>query len=244
MYNWLLILTGRFTASRRLTFLCLIIPLLLAWAFPEGLTAQGVSGNTDSTQIVQQFLGEMSGGLKNVRSITCKFTQERRMAVLTEPIVSKGVCLFAEPDQLRWEVTEPYHSIMIYSKDQIAKFDLGSGQPKKLQLGTADLMRQVLKQIISWMKGDFSASRSLYKISIRKSAGHTLITLVPRSEKLLQNIKAIEITVENRSYHVTQVVIRESASDAVTITFSGQRDNLIFDPGMFDLNQPGPLPAQ
>lgn len=196
---------------------------------------------TLSATETHQFLNKMVTVLKPLHSFQAEFTQERQMAILTEPIISKGVCRFEEPNKLRWEIVAPYHSILIYNKEQIAKFEARKGQIKKLQLGAADIMREILKQIISWMKGDFNAAQKMYDVTVVKQAGDFKIVLIPKAKELLNNILSIELSVAGSKHHVTAVVIRESAQDLTTIRFFNQKDNLNFSDQVFDLSEPESL---
>ena len=47
------------------------------------------------------------------RSVYLEFTQERHLKLFTEPLKSEGVMLIERPDQIRWETTAPYQSILL-----------------------------------------------------------------------------------------------------------------------------------
>ena len=83
----------------------------------------------------QQFLQEMTIALDDVKNFRVEFEQQRHLSIMMEPLISKGICYFEVPDKLRWEIDEPYSSILIYNEDQIAKFEIDQGQLKKLNFG-------------------------------------------------------------------------------------------------------------
>src|SRR2546423_8462253 len=85
----------------------------------------------DSRPILQDLQRKMSG----LRSIYLEFTQERRLKLFAEPLKSEGVMLIERPDQIRWETTLPYQSILIANHKAVAQFEFDDGKWKKLRVG-------------------------------------------------------------------------------------------------------------
>ena len=190
-----------------------------------------------TTEQSENFLKAVAETLKSVRSLRAVFVQERHLALFVEPLVARGECSFERPDRLRWELTEPYVSLLILEGRGVAKFDRMEGRPRKLELGGADLLREVLGQITDWMQGDFSKSHETYELKLEQGADYRL-TLKPRSKELLKLIRAVELSIHPETHRVTQVVIREPGQDFLSIRFEQERLNLEFEPLTFDLKRP------
>jgi len=185
----------------------------------------------------ESFLKEMAAALKSIRSLRAVFVQERHLSLFVEPLRSRGVCSFERPGRLRWEVTEPYASLLILDGRGVAKFDRVEGRPRKLELGGADLLREVLGQITDWMRGDFSRAGESYRLKLERGEDYRL-SLTPRSKELREMIHAVELSINPKTHRVTQVVIREPGQDDLSIRFEEERINLEFEPRTFDLERP------
>jgi len=208
----------------------------LAFSFlNEPSFAQNEQFVSSSDQI--KILNEITEELKAVKNLKANFTQERHLSILVNPLISEGYCFFEKPDKLRWEIFQPYQSILIYNKNQIAKFDIIEKKLRKLKLGTEDLMREILKQIISWMKGDFTQAQEVYNLKIYKSGVYRL-ELIPKSEELQKSIKSIELIFKANLKHISSVQINEAANDFIKINFNNEENNLTIEPAVFDLKNP------
>ena len=97
-----------------------------------------------------QILKTITEKLSAVNNLKAEFKQSRHMEILIDPLVSAGYCYFEKPDKLRWELTEPYQSILIYNANEVAKFDIKNGKAEKFNFGMEDLMREILKNRINF----------------------------------------------------------------------------------------------
>ncbi len=197
----------------------------------------GFAGNVLSPQEQQQFLHEMTTQLADVKNFQAEFEQERHLSIMVEPLISKGMCYFEVPDKLRWEIYSPYSSILIYNKEKVSKFEIDNGQLKKLNFGAVDIMRKVLQQIISWMRGNFTDSEAIYSIKVFQGAINK-IQLTPKSEVMRENLKSIELHIKPETFQLEQVLIKESAVDFIRIKFKNKQENLNLPEKIFHLNHP------
>ena len=189
------------------------------------------------TDEAEAFIQELSAVLEKISSLQVDFQQERHHSLFIEPLVSKGVCFFKDPHQMRWEIYEPCASLLIFKDNSVAKYDFKEGVPRRLKLGSQEVIREVLAQIMGWIKGDFEGSAPIYDIRIFKKENYAL-RLIPRSEELLENIRFIELHFDKDTKHIVQVLIYETETDFVRIIFSNEANNLDLDDRLFDLNDP------
>lgn len=214
---------------------CRIITSLFLIIFVNLLYAR--SSQLLSAEEQNKILKTITENLSAVANLKSEFKQIRYMEVLVEPLVSEGLCYFEKPDKLRWELTEPYQSILIYNDDQVAKFNVHDDKLEKLNLGAKDLMRAILKQIISWMQGDFSEAVNIYNLKIYKSETYKL-ELIPKSEELIKSIQSIEMVFNEDLKNISTVKINETNNNYITIKFINERKNISLNKQIFDLNQP------
>ena len=224
------ILIDKNRCFRRLFFTISFLILTINPVFPQN--SQPVS-EKDQSDILQTITEKLS----TVKNLKADFKQIRHMEILMDPLVSEGICCFEKPDKLRWELTKPYRSILIYNDNEVAKFNITNGKTEKLNLGTEDLMREILKQIISWMQGDFSKAADIYNLKIYKSKTYKLV-LIPKSEALIKSIQSIEMIFDEDLQNISIVQINESAENYIKIEFMKTHNNISLDKQIFDLNKP------
>src|SRR5436189_1442790 len=70
----------------------------------------------DPRPILHQLQSKMSG----LSSIYLEFTQERKLKLFNDPLKTAGVMFIERPDQIRWETTQPYQSILIANKKAVS----------------------------------------------------------------------------------------------------------------------------
>ncbi len=183
------------------------------------------------------FLQRMADTLREMQTLRAEFVQERHLALFVEPLEAKGVCAFAKPAKLRWEITAPYVSILILNEGKVAKFDLVEGELRRMSLGAEELLREVLGQIVEWIKGDCARARELYDLEFQRGEGFRIV-MRPRSAELKKAITAVELSIDASTCRATKVVVREPGEDFLEIRFSQDEVNVRLDDQLFDLEEP------
>src|SRR3990172_441804 len=183
------------------------------------------------------ILERVTENVQSVKNIKADFIQERHMAMFLDVLSAKGVLYFDMPDKLRWELTEPYASILIFSSGSVAKFNREKGKYVRMNLGMEDMFRESLRQIISIMRGDFKKVQKDYNISMAHGGDYRLV-MRPVSAGMAKVIKSLDLSIDQRSNYVTTIVIREPKGDSIEIRFSDQEENSAFDQRLFDLSNP------
>ena len=190
-----------------------------------------------SASEMEVILARMTESIQFVKSLKAEFTQERHMAMFLDVLSAKGILYFEMPDKLRWELTEPYASILIFNSGNVAKFNREKGKYVRMNLGMEDMFRESLRQIISIMRGDFRKVQKDYNISMANGADYRLV-MRPVSAGMAKVIKSLDLSIDQRSNYVTTIVIREPKGDSIEIRFSDQEENSAFDQRLFDLSNP------
>src|SRR3954468_15391987 len=116
----------------------------------------------DPLPVLQDLQRKMS----SLRSVYLEFTQERYLKLFSEPLKSEGIMLIEQPDQIRWETTAPYQSILLANHKSVAQFERTDGNWKKLKLGFPQLLRRVMEQMVQMHQGKLDAMTSDYTISV------------------------------------------------------------------------------
>src|SRR5258705_3596563 len=108
------------------------MPATMVLAFiTAGAAEAQLQSLANPTPVLQDLHSKMSA----LDSVYFEFTQERHLKLFAEPLKSDGVMLIQRPDQIRWETTSPFQSILMGNHESVAQFEKEDGQWKKLKLG-------------------------------------------------------------------------------------------------------------
>lgn len=199
--------------------------------------AAGKKAPPPSVADVDTVIKEITASLQSVKTLKAEFTQERHLAIFLDVLSSRGVFYFEMPGKLRWEITEPFSSILIFNGGYVAKFNRENGAYVRMKLGMEDVLQEVLNQILAIMHGDFDKVHKVYGIAVIPGNDRRLV-LKPRSAGLAKVIKDMELSIDPNTNHVTKIVIHEPQGDHIEIRFLAEEQNGVLDRGIFDLANP------
>ena len=183
-------------------------------------------------------LEQISGAMGRAQTVFTRFVQERHLSLFNEPLRSEGFLCFQKPGRIRWETTVPYKSILVSDGSGVAQFEWVDEKWKKLDIGLADAMQNVVAQIAAVMEGRYASNRRDYDVSVTGGAEGPVVTLVPRNETMRKMMAAIEVHLAADLKATRRVVLRENGGDYTDIRFSEQAVNLELPPLTFDRNAP------
>ncbi len=211
-----------------------LLLLMLVFVCGGGDPSPAVEPKFLSPDETQQFLLRIRENLGSLRTLRADFLQQRRMEAFMDTLTAKGTCYFQAPDKLRWELKEPYHSALVYNQGEVGKFLYEDGRARRLNPPGREIMTEVLKFITGWMWGDFESTKKFFDLQIEEGDA-LLIRLLPRSTKLKDVVRSIELSVRDDPWQVNGVTIREMRGDEIVITFSRQERNVKLDEALFAL---------
>jgi outer membrane lipoprotein-sorting protein len=184
-----------------------------------------------------RFLAETEKRLSTVSSLWAFFVQEKRLSLFSDVIRSRGVLLFSQPDLLRWETLEPFHSLLVANGNAIAKYEFRDGKRRKLRLGAEGVVRAVIKQMSMWHRGKFTDKAGMYDVSVYSGGAHRVV-LVPKDERMRGAIQSIEMRFSKDRARVDRVTINESGGDKTVIAFHSERRDNAIPERFFDTKDP------
>lgn len=191
----------------------------------------------------QPILDELQRQMKPVKSVYFEFTQERRLKLFTEPLKSEGAMMVEQPDQIRWETTAPYQSILLGNRKSVAQFERPDGHWKKLKLGFPQMLRRVMDQMSLVQQGKLDTLTNDFTVSVATNRAKVVVTMIPNDENVRSMLAALEIQMQPDFSTTREVVMREPGGDFTRIIFRREKRNVQFPPGTFDQSKPLDLAA-
>jgi outer membrane lipoprotein-sorting protein len=197
------------------------------------------------------FLKEIEARMSKVASFVATFEQEKSLAIFKKPVHTTGFLLFQSPGGMRWEVSQPFRSILIVDDDKVAKFEFTAGRRRSLNLGRgADPLLALMAQVRRWFSGAFQSDAADFNLQVAEKPS-PLILLTSRSKAAGPGIESIRMSLTPELDAVTRVVLRERSGDSTIVSYKTVAKNLTFaddvfstvDPVDFDVQMLAPATA-
>jgi outer membrane lipoprotein-sorting protein len=166
----------------------------------------------------------MSEVAESTITISCDFEQEKKLAVLSEMIFSKGQFYFKKENNIRWEYTEPYRYLIIISNNQLYTRD--DKNQKQYDIQSNKLFNEMNRFISGCIQGDILKNEKDYAITYFENSDQYYVKLVPRGEKMRQMMNELQIWFDKSDYTISGLKIIESGEDYTKIDFINKKLNL------------------
>jgi outer membrane lipoprotein-sorting protein len=179
--------------------------------------------------------------MSSLGSVYFELTQERHLKLFTDPLKSEGVMLIERPDQIRWETTAPYQSILLGDKKSVAQFEFTDGKWEKLKLGFPQMLQRVMDQMSLMNQGKLDALTGDYTISVATNSSVAVMTLVPKDENVRETLSSLEVKMPPDFSATREVVMHEPNGDFTRIIFNREKRGVQFPPDTFDQTRPAAI---
>jgi len=185
--------------------------LFLIILLSVGMTAfaqESVRRPVDATE-KQAVLKQMD---KRVESFTCHFTEEKRIAILDETVVSKGIITYETSGRLTCEYTEP--EALVLSKEANGNLTVTKkGKPVPPSI----MHRQMMDMMEMFVSGKAVGKADEYKVEVWADGNAYIIVLTPKAKG---RFSEIELHLGKDSKRMEKTVLKEAKGDITTVTMT------------------------
>ena len=161
------------------------------------------------------LLAEIQAQSAQVQSFSCKFTQERHLALFAKPVLFHGLLSLVRPDHLRWEFIDPIPSVLLLSGDKGVRCN-DNAPPVHFDLTSDPVMRLVAEQLWTWLDSNYGKLEQMYRV---KQQGDSTLVITPKEQSMADFIATITILFSNESKQPERVEITEPGGDLTRIYF-------------------------
>lgn len=200
--------------NRLLGVVALLSGLLASGAFATD--SAPARGSISLESLMQQL--QQSGGVRS------DFVERRAIAILVEPIESRGTLYFDPPDRIARVTTHPGHSTAVVSGKR-ADVEDETGR-RSVDLRSSDVAYSLISNIMVLLRGDLPALRERYDVQFASEGSAWQLDLEPRSATLRGLI--VRVRVKGVGGRVTEMETLESNGDATHASFSNVETGVDF----------------
>jgi outer membrane lipoprotein-sorting protein len=158
-----------------------------------------------------------------INTIESDFTQEKKLSILSNTLVSKGRFCFRRENNIRWEYLQPYKYLIIISQDKI--YIKEEKDQKQYDIQSNKMFQEMNKFISGCIQGDILKNDKDYKIGYFEDSRYFFVTLVPVAEKMRQMLNEIQIWFDRTDLTVARIRMMESGGDYTRIDFVNKKLN-------------------
>jgi outer membrane lipoprotein-sorting protein len=145
------------------------------------------------------------------------FVQEKRLAALNQPLISRGQLIYQRPSYFKMVTTEPQPETLIVSGNQAA-VSLGNGGFHVVSLASQPEVAGMMDGIRAALAGDLGSLRQDYRIDPEGSLAAWRLTLTPTAAPLTQFLRSVTIEGSDTDVHTIEVLQINGDQQDLTIT--------------------------
>jgi outer membrane lipoprotein-sorting protein len=189
---------------------------------------------------LKALLEKIEDNFSGIKTLKTLLTQEKNIAMFSEPVISNGFCIFKAPNKLRLEFTKPFKSSLIVNGNQVLKYEYFNGEWQKLDSGDKEILLLIMDNIASWLRGQFKDT-DLYDIKAFENE-NLKILLVPKAKEFRKFIASFELGLNREMNGLAYIIINETKNNYTKITFHDDEMNTDIPDMLFEDNADKPHP--
>ena len=176
-----------------------------------------ISLGLSSGAAAQDGLDALLTSFQRIEALECRFHEEKRIALLSAPIVTDGTIHYARPGRLARRVTSPSPQVVLIDGSTLSMSE--GGHAERIDLSSQPVVRSFVDAIVQLLAGDRAALERSYTLAMEASgASGWRLTMRPRSAPLSNLLESVIF--EGSGSSLTRMVLTETSGDVATTTFS------------------------
>jgi outer membrane lipoprotein-sorting protein len=196
-----------------------------------------VSAQTDFMPILEPELNAVKNNIKaknaEIQTLICPFVQTKKMTVLKENSITKGMMYFQKSNLFRWEYTGENPFIFVQNGEKY--FTKINDKVTEIKDNSARLFQEISKLVISSINGDILENTKKFKTEFQENSNIVAVNLTPTSKSMQNFISKIKLYFNKTNYLVTKIEIYEGGDDMTIIQFENVKVNEMISFRIFEL---------
>ena len=191
---------------------------IVAWAVPRRALAFDIPGaSAAGDRSAPLTLDSLMTRFRGITGLSAHYREEKRIALLAEPLVSEGTVHYAPPDRIARHTLTPTSSSVVLDGTTLR---FGDGKTERsIDVASSPVVRAFVDSFLAVLAGDRAALERSFKVDFQTPGAQKWeLTLTPREASLGGIIRDIRFTGD--ALVLSQMRIREASGDEGVTTFS------------------------
>ena len=165
-------------------------------------------------------IARLMQSLSRVETARARFTEQKYMSILKEPLVTSGVLEFHAPDRLEKHVLKPYEERYLVANDTLVIEQPGRGSTRRFILQRYPAMWAFVEGLRGTLAGNADSLRRFYAIKLQGVREHWRMDLEPL-EKEMQDMVSL-IRIQGAEGQIGAIEIIEKNGDRSVMTIASE----------------------
>lgn len=200
--------SGRHTKGRRNLSATFILLLFL------------LSPHSELASQTPWSLSRLTAALAQDVGSTVRFSEERQLQYLTEPLFLEGTLTFKPPGYLERQVVQPKWQRMIIDGDLVTIEENWKDPPIRVLLSDYPALEAFVSALRSILAGDQRSLERTYATALEGTEDAWLLSLTPRPQQLRDAVSEVRIT--GAGGNIQSIEVMEAGGDRSIITIHGK----------------------
>lgn len=187
--------------------------MLAATALFSAMQAQTMTKATPAE--ARAMIAKINSAAQAVKTISCSFTQEKKVSMLNDKMVSNGRMCFSNNGKLRWEYTSPYSYILVINNNKVT---MKSGaKTSSINISSSQLFQAIARIMVSSVTGKSLNNSRDFDVIMYYYQNQWCAHLVPKEANMKKMFKFIRLYFNNSQTMVYKVEMAEKNGDKTLI---------------------------
>lgn len=195
----------------------LLLNLLLIFSLTSIAQDLGNKINDSEKKFFETRVKERS---KDLKSLDCKFTQEKKSMLISETSKADGILKYKDNSKLRWEYINPDPFALIINSNDVVVIN-----NKNEKIKSDNIQKHLANFIINSINGNLIANNKDFEAEYYYKKNVFNIKLTPISAQFKQIFKYIIIELDKSNFVANSVIMKEQSDDETKIIFSDKKIN-------------------
>lgn len=212
----------------------LMVALCFCWKTADSEPAAEPRGaGADSN--VEETLGRLEERMSAVQTLKSGFVQEKRLAILEQPLILKGTIYMQKPGLFAWHVREPLRYSMVIRDAVVRQWDEDTQQVQTMSLSRNPVFRMAIRQMTGWFSGAYRSILGEYEVKVLSEVPLSL-EFVPREGGVAEAaVESVTLVFGSDERYIREMQIAERGGDSTLLTFVDTRLNVPIDPAAWQV---------
>ena len=177
------------------------------------VTAQTQLSESKTQEVIRQLTQVAS----TMRSMQCRFVQEKTSSMLAEPSVAEGTMHYAEPDRMRWEYTAPYAFALVVNGERLVK--VTDGKAEVLEGNAGRMYQGMVNLIIGSASGKKLFDTTVFDIVFYDDNGFWRADMTPKRRDMKRMFSQLVFRFDKKTNGISRVEFVEAGGGITSIRF-------------------------
>ena len=168
-------------------------------------------------QTQEKVMETLTQAAASMQCMNCHFTQQKKMAMLTEPTISEGLMTYNSPDKMRWEYTSPYSFALLVNGEKITK--ITDGNEEVLDAKSGRMYQGIVSIIMSSANGKKLFDKSMFNVDIQDVGEFWKAEMQPKKHNMKRMFTMLTFYFGKDDNIINKVEMTEASGDVTTIQF-------------------------